>query len=226
MAFCQDCGGPLDAGQKFCPNCGATAEGSDPTPDPAAVYGRLTYRGIEVPPRAKERGKGLWVALAALVVLIAIACILVFVVFKDDVFGLGPGDTPEKTADALLKTVGRGKVENVFDFLEPYELQAQLGGLPVKAAKEMMKAAMPSQPKAKYKGVRMQTTYEDSTHAFVRLVGGTMTVKQGGVNLKQDLGMLQGPDGLRMVKSNGKWYLDLEWMDTMSKELMGPMGPG
>ena len=39
--------------------------------------------------------KGLWIGLAAAVVVIAVACVLVFVVFQDQIFGEASG--PEQT---------------------------------------------------------------------------------------------------------------------------------
>ena len=85
MAYCANCGNPLTEGQQFCASCGQPAGQGAPGAPPGAVppygagqpYGQAAWTAPQ-----KRRGMGLWIALASLIVVIAVACILVFVVFK------------------------------------------------------------------------------------------------------------------------------------------------
>jgi len=92
MAYCSNCGKPLEGSGQFCRSCGspvpeqAAGAAAAPTPPPPPpVYpqgGAYPPPGVPGPPKAGRSLKWLWSGLGALVVVVAVACVLVFVVFK------------------------------------------------------------------------------------------------------------------------------------------------
>lgn len=105
VSFCRSCGNPLGEGERFCGNCGQPAgqagagippavpqppaSGAYPPQSPYATgqpYGQSYGQTAYAPPQ-QHRGKGLWIGLSALLLaVVAVACVLVFVVFYDDIF--------------------------------------------------------------------------------------------------------------------------------------------
>jgi hypothetical protein len=94
VSFCRTCGKPLGEGERFCANCGQPASQAGagvppeaqayppPTPyAPGPAYGQPAYAR---PP--KRSRKGLWIGLASALLAVVVACVLVFVVFYDDIF--------------------------------------------------------------------------------------------------------------------------------------------
>ncbi|OFW61640.1 MAG: hypothetical protein A2133_04655 [Actinobacteria bacterium RBG_16_64_13] len=144
MAFCSNCGNALAEGQTFCTNCGqpvgqaAAPQGAVPPPPslappappaPPAPYAPYSpgqpYAQGMYPAQQPRKGKGLWITLASALLVVVVACVLVFVVFRDDIFNgdsaSGPngtvagqtnGDAPTPNAVMAKATAALGTTES------------------------------------------------------------------------------------------------------------------
>jgi hypothetical protein len=123
MAYCANCGNALVEGQQFCPACGqrtAEAEASAPpvaTPPPVPATPPATPSlppGWSYTPEPPSGPGGypsapgrrsltwLWITIGAVVVAAAVACVLVFAVFHDDIFN--DEETTQSTMRATVAT--------------------------------------------------------------------------------------------------------------------------
>ncbi|HEY5529377.1 MAG TPA: zinc ribbon domain-containing protein [Thermoleophilia bacterium] len=91
MAYCSNCGKPLEGSGQFCRSCGSPvpeqvsgAAAAPPSPPGAYPQGGAYPPGGSEPPKAGRSLKWLWSGLGALVVVVAVVCVLVFVVFNHD----------------------------------------------------------------------------------------------------------------------------------------------
>jgi len=185
MAYCANCGNQLTEGQKFCPACGhaaaasgpadatgpgaQAAEGASPAstpvkyaPPPEAVpyqQGWSYYPQAEQPPSPPRRShRGMWIGVGAAVVVIAIACGVVFGLSGGDTSGTG-GETsgtgvdtsgagggtasaPEETVRQLMAALESKDVDAVFDLLDPQSMSMLLDGQPETMVKQMLKAVL------------------------------------------------------------------------------------
>jgi hypothetical protein len=122
----------------------AAPPGYPPAPAQApGPYGQPAYAA----PPAKRSRKGLWIGLSSALLVVVIACVLVFVVFRGDIFGGGDGasdgsvakvnlsakDTPSAIMAASMLTVGTSEsVTGSFDV--KITVQADTSSLPAEQA--------------------------------------------------------------------------------------------
>lgn len=81
MAYCSNCGNPLEGAGRFCRSCGS------PVPHPTGTYSPQlgSYpTGAPQPPKQGGYLKWLLSGIGALVVVVAVVCVLVFVVFSGE----------------------------------------------------------------------------------------------------------------------------------------------
>jgi hypothetical protein len=238
MAFCVNCGKPLSEGQRFCPSCGtavgqtAIAQGTPPAaappppppsppsgygygPQGPAQYGPAAY----APPPPRSR-KALWISLAAGVLVVAIACVLVFVVFWGNISGgSGAASTPEKTVQKLLNAMEAKDVDSMVALMDQKALQDSLGGMSIDMAKAMLRSAMLDYDSVKFSGVKMSTKNTGNTTATVTVTAGTVTVKQNGQETSEDVSAASDPVTFDLTKMDGKWYLDPSSLSNLGGDL-------
>jgi hypothetical protein len=258
MAYCANCGSPLNEGQRFCPSCGhqageqapagagnvpgapggaqpaqyAPQQGwaapqQPPQQAPQQPYQPPQQPGYQqpgyppgwtyyqqqgpagVPPRRSRTG--LWIGLAAAVVLIAVACVLVFVVFWGDIAGGGAASNPEKTVRNFLSAFDNKDVDAVFDLLDPESMSDMLGDQSVEDAKADMRDALFADAgisSIKFSGMQM-TTKETGNKATVTLTAGKAIITdENGNQETSDVKEADSPPTIDLVKRDGSWYID------------------
>jgi hypothetical protein len=99
--FCSKCGSPINEGEKFCSVCGEKVEAApmqqnQAQPDGAQQpYGQQPYGNMYSVPKKSKKGLAITLSLVA---VLAIAAVLIFVVFGNQAAlsqGLFKGDTPQ-----------------------------------------------------------------------------------------------------------------------------------
>jgi hypothetical protein len=231
MANCKKCGDPLNDTQKFCPKCGEPVEGTAVSAAPAAVAPAAAaaasapappappapYAPVAAPVKASGRGKKwLWIALAALVVAIAVACVLVFAVFDDQIFDKQTG--PEKAVQTFLTVMEAKDIEGFMDLLPPatvqaMEAEAEAMGMSVDAVKAFLAADVFDYDSMKFSDVKMDTTETGEGTATVTITGGTVTKTANGETETKDVRDADLPLELPCVERGGVWYVDFENME-------------
>ena len=141
MAFCRNCGTELEDGNKFCTKCGtpvdqaaapAAASGADapsaaPPQTPVAPPAPVASPAAPPPPAPKSN-KGLWIALVVAILIIAVACVLVFVVFHDQLFGEeeSAATGPEKAVQTFFTAMENKDANALFSLIDPDSYQQEL----------------------------------------------------------------------------------------------------
>ena len=244
MAFCGNCGNSLGEGQRFCPACGQPAGGASapqqapPAAPPQAppmqapgymqppqgygqppVYGQAYGQGYGQPawgtPPQKRSRKGLWIGLSSAVIVIAVACVLVFVVFKGDIFGGKAASTPEGTVKAMLSAFENRDVDAIYGLLDPDSLEQITAFMDEETFKETLSSALLETESIKFSNVEMETENTGDDSATVTITGGTVTVTQDGETQTEDVTESDEPVTFELVKREGAWYLDPYSMDML-----------
>jgi hypothetical protein len=238
MAQCSKCGGPLNEGQAFCPACGqavgaavdpATAAAQTPpvapvqptAPPTPAGYAPPAYApgGVYAPgayPSAKGSKKGLWIGVAAAAVIIAVACALVFGVFKDKIFDGGgtAAKGPEKAVQLLLNAMESKNIDKFFDLVAPASLESlESFGLTIEDAKDMIAEELFSYDSIEFSDIEMETTDTGDGTATVTITGGSVTITADGATETEEATESDAPVEFYCIESDGKWYIDIESME-------------
>jgi hypothetical protein len=154
--------------------------------------------------------KTLWISLAALVVVIAVVCVLVFVVFHDQVFGGATG--PEKKVQEVIATFEDQDIDALFALIDPQGLTylENTQAVAPAALKTALGDALMGLESVEYKDVKMKTVMEsDGQKATVTLVGGQMTTVSAGQPTVEELKDSADPQVFYLVLRDGTWYLDI-----------------
>ena len=177
-------------------------------PAGGAPYAQVPYGG---PPKRRSL-KWLWIGLAALAVIAAIVCVLVFVVFDGD--GAGGASEPEKVVTKLLDAMEDGDIDTVFDVMDPEMLGSEFGDEFLDMAKEAMRQEMFSEGSIEFSGIKMETEETGEDTATVRIVDGKVTMTdEDGESETEAVSEAEEPVEFNMVRREGKWYLDPTSMD-------------
>lgn len=154
--------------------------------------------------------KGLWIGLAAAVVVVAVACVLVFVVFQDQIFESQPG--PEQTVQELLTAMENQDLDALFALMDPQgveQLEAK-GLITEKDLRETIGGGITGYESIEFENVKMETDFsEDGENAVVTIVRGIVTVVAGGQTSVEDVQDTDEPQQYYLVKRDGKWYMDI-----------------
>ncbi len=167
--------------------------------------------------------KGLWIGLASALVVV-VACVLVFVVFRGDIFGGGGASSPEQAVEKLLAAYEDKDVDAVFDLLDPEALQDVLDGQSVEEAKADMFSGLyddGSVASIRFSGIKMKvdTTGDDS--ATVTLTAGKAIITdESGEEDVSDVSEADEPPTIDLIRRDGSWYID------PSSMLLGSVGDG
>lgn len=236
MANCTSCGSPIAEGLAFCGKCGQTvgpgavAPAAPPTPPtppaamaapvvppqpqyqaPPAPYGQPAYvSGPSYPPGAwrqpRKSKKGLWMGLAAALVVIAVAAILIFVVFWGQLSG---GGGPEQTVQKLFSAMENKDVDAFIDVMAPGALDDLMGGVTIdEDVKATLAAELFTYKSMKFEDVTMNSEI-DGDQATVTITGGSLTtVDENGDSTTEDVLDSDTPGEVGLVRVDGKWYLD------------------
>ncbi|MBN1630266.1 MAG: hypothetical protein JW990_10910 [Thermoleophilia bacterium] len=237
MAYCANCGGPLREDQRFCPNCGQSADpgragapqgatpppvptppaGAAPPPIPGAQYGApgqqyplqypAGYGQGHQAPPPKRR-TGLWIALAALLLAVIVACVLVFVVFYDDIFKGGGGSSPEATVSKMLDAMEDQDIDTVFSLMDQTVITDMFGEDFLDMAKDQIADEMFGGGSLKFSDIKMETEETSDTTATVTIVEGKVTMGDDGDEYTEEVSDADEPVTFDLVKKDGSWYID------------------
>jgi limonene-1,2-epoxide hydrolase len=173
-------------------------------PQGPAQYGPPGY----APPGPRSR-KAIWISLAAGVLVIAIACVLVFVVFWGNISGgSGAASTPEKTVQKLLDAMEAKDVDAMVALMDQKALEDSLGGMSMDMVKGMLRGAMLDFDSVKFSGVTMSAKSTSDTTSTVTITQGTVTIKQNGQETSEDVSEANDAVTFDLTKIDGKWYLN------------------
>jgi uncharacterized membrane protein YvbJ len=191
MAYCANCGYPLTRGRHFCGNCGRPVDEVSAAAPTQAI-------------------KWLWISLAGLVVAAAIACVLVFAVFKG---GDEAAATPEETVRRLLSVMENKDADALFALFDPVAVEDALGGADLEIVKELLVETW-AESAFDYKSIEfsdIKTTTEKTsdTTATVTIVEGTVTVTNTeGSTATEDVQDSGQPVRFAVIERDGSWYVD------------------
>jgi hypothetical protein len=223
--FCPACGQPVGAApvtaQQAPPAAQPVAPAPMPSMPPQAGYAPPPP-GYAQPPAypqgygqqawgaqpAKRSRKGLWIGLASAVVVIAVACVLVFVVFKGDIFGGGAASTPEGTVKAMLSAFERKDADALFGLLDPEALDDITGFMTEDDFKTSLSETLADMESVKFSDIDMDTEDTGEGTATVTIVSGSVAVTQDGETQTEDVTESDEPVTFDLVERDGSWYLD------------------
>jgi hypothetical protein len=152
-----------------------------------------------------------------LVVIAAIVCVLVFVVFGGD-GGSGATTGPEKAVAKLLDAMENQDIEGVFNVLDPEAMSEMLGGELgdefLDMAKDAMGEQLFSEGSIKFSGIKMQTEETGDGTATVAITEGLVTMTDvDGNEETEDVRDAGEPVVFQLVERDGTWYVDPSSMD-------------
>jgi hypothetical protein len=210
MASCGKCGNALEEGQKVCSKCGesvaGTAASAAGTPAAASAQG------------GGKRRLGLWIGLATGVVVLALACGLVFGVFWDKIAGDSTGAaSPQEAVESLMSLMENKDVEAYFDLWTPESLtamqaQAAAFGMNMADLKQAMSEDMFNYDSVEFTGVEMETVMADDNTATVTVTAGEVTRVLEGESTTEPLLDPEAPSVFPVVRVDGRWYVDFAAM--------------
>jgi hypothetical protein len=161
---------------------------------------------------------GMWIGIGAAVVVVAVACGLVFGVFKADIFGgdaesgdvgTGGASSPEQAVRELLTAYENEDMEAIFALIDPVSMSSFLQGQSQDLAKQLLRAALFAQGSVKFSGIELSPGTTDATTATVAITAGTLTVTgPDGRENTFDVSAAGGPLTIGLVKRDGSWYID------------------
>jgi hypothetical protein len=225
MAFCGNCGNALTESQRFCPACGQPSGGASAAAAPSAPpvsYGQQpppsgyvaapSYGGYAQQPwgarEARRSRKGLWIGLASALVVVAVTCVLVFVVFRGDIFGGGAASTPEGTVKAMISAMESRDVDAIYGLLDPDSLDQITSFMSEDDLKSTLKDSLLQYDSIKFSNVEMSTANSGDSNATVTITGGSVSITQDGETTTEDVTASAEPVTFDLVKRDGSWYLD------------------
>jgi hypothetical protein len=239
MAQCAKCGTVLADHQRFCPRCGQQAPAASTTA-PAAAAPVQSPPPQGVPPQAyppqgyppvggyapgawqgqapRKSSKAVWITLAAVVAVLAVAAVLVFVVFKDQIFngGTAGANGPEKAVLKYLDAVEDRDVDALFAVINPDDLdELTSSGRTLAEIKDAVKEDIPEDSSVKFSGVKMETDMTGEDRATVTITEGKMTTIEDGKSVTDDIEDAAEPPRVQVVRQDGKWYVDLDSLGAM-----------
>ena len=198
MAFCNKCGNEIGAGAAFCAKCGGHAGSA------AVTAGSAVGTPYTVTPNGPKSRKWLWIALGcAAAAIIAVTCILVFVVFQEKIFG-----GPEKKVEALLQAMSDKDVDAYLAVIDPEGLLEfkDAYGLDSRGLRESVRDGW-TYESMEFSGITMETEMaQDGKSATVTITGGEVTTVSEGEKTVEDAA--DDEREFNLVVRDGKWYVD------------------
>jgi hypothetical protein len=196
MAYCANCGYPLSRGRHFCGNCGRPVDKGSAAASTQAI-------------------KWLWISLGGLVVAAAIACVLVFAVFKG---GDEAAATPEGTVRRLLSVMENKDADALFALFDPVAVEDVLGGADLETVKERLLETWAESAfdyeSIEFSDIKTITKENSDTTATVTIVEGTVTVTNTeGLTATEDVQDSDQPVTFVVIERDGAWYVDPSMFD-------------
>lgn len=196
-----------------------------PSPEAVPYQQGWSYYPQSEPPASPSRPsrKGVWIGIAAAIVVIAAVCGLVFGISGGDTSGAGSdissgvtssggGDIasgPEGAVRQLMVAIESKDVDTVFDLLDPQSMSMLLDGQSEALVKQMLKAVLFGQKSITLSNVELRTKQTSDTTATVTIIAGKVTVSHAsGEKETYDVSDLPEPPAITLVKRGGSWLVD------------------
>jgi hypothetical protein len=157
---------------------------------------------------------GMWIGIGAAVVVIAVACGLVFGVFRTDIFGGGgAASTPEQTVRNMLSAMENKDADAILDIIEPGAMEELGGFMSEDALREAISSGLFEFESVKFSGIELSTEKTGDSAATVTIVKGSVTITEDGESQMEDVSEADEPVTFDLVKTGGSWYLDPDSLD-------------
>jgi hypothetical protein len=173
----------------------------------------------------------MWIGIGAAVVVIAVACGLVFGVFRADIFGAvaesdgageGGASSPEQAVWELLTAYENEDMDALFALIDPVSMSSFLQGQSQDLAKQLLRAALSAQGSVKFSGIELSPGTTDANTATVVITAGTLMVTgPDGRENTFDVSATGGPLTIGLVKRGGSWYIDADSIALIGARLGG-----
>jgi len=180
-----------------------------PVYNPPPAYGQAPGYPPGAYQAPRKSRKALWIGLAALLLAVVVACILVFVVFWDQIKdGGGAATGPEKAVEKLLNAMESKDIDGFFDAMAPgaFDEMTQMG-LSLDDIKAMFADEVFTYESIEFSGVKMETEDAGDGTATVNIVAGTVSLTEDGETKKEDVRDSDAPVEFQCVEVDGEWYI-------------------
>jgi hypothetical protein len=145
-----------------------------------------------------------------------VACVLVFVVFHDQIFGddADIASGPERAVQTFFTAMQNKDIDALFSLIDPDSYRQELAmGYTVQDLKSQLAQLIFSDyDSMAFSGLKMETTQRGLREATVSIVAGQVTIVAGGVSETLDVLDADVPLQLELFRKSGNWYLDFESM--------------
>lgn len=200
--FCRKCGKAVPEDKKFCVHCGAPVEeglAAEASPEVPVASVSAAAPVVEAGAAGKKPGKWwLWATVggAGLLVIIAVALVLVLVVFKGS-------SGPEGAVQKFFNAAQVRDSAAAYNTIQPsfFKGNSEL----VKAFKDGVFKQLPKG--AKFKGVKYEATI-NGDKGTVKLASGKVTFVQDGKEQTAAVSELGDSATFHVVKEGGNWYIE------------------
>jgi hypothetical protein len=162
----------------------------------------------------RKSKKGLWIGLAAALVVIAVAAILVFVVFWGQISG-GGSSGPEQAVQKLLTALEKKDIDAFVNALTPGAIDELTGGVAsADEAKARLADELFTYESMKFEDVKMDSVITGDS-ATVTITGGSVTLKESPDADATTEDVLDSATQVEFyaTKQDGKWYVDPSTFD-------------
>jgi len=218
MAYCAYCGKQIPDEAKFCAYCGkATSKAAAHAPPQTNTPPPIAHYGLSQPVSLPRKRNLTWVwGVAGAVVIIAVVCVLVFVVLGER---SDAANTPEEAVRAFFAAMEKQDADAIIDLLDPNIMEGDLadefGDEFRKSIRDTIKNQLFMQDSVKFSNLKMKTEMTGEFSAAVTVVEGKVTLKsKDGTEITEDVSEADEPVTFNTVRRDGKWYLDpmsLNW---------------
>lgn len=227
--FCRQCGKEIPPDSDFCGYCGAatgTAASAGTPPPPPPPPPTPGYQQAPPPPSTYQQATPYapppkksalpWILGAlGVAVVVAVALVLIFVVFKGGSDAAGP----EKVVENFFKALEKKNVSMLLDVMEPDfvdELKEAFGRDYKDILEEYVFTFVPDDLKV---DIRKMDTKIKGNRAEVTVLEGTMTYTDESGDRVREEASESDMDYLELVKIEGRWYLTSESLADMGVDI-------
>lgn len=188
------------------------------------------------PRQARRRMKRVWLTVAAGFLTVAVVCVLVFVVFHDNIFDGDPGatsgdttattagdqatpsstmapdtaaETPEQVVQALFVAMEKKDPDALLALLDPMAVETIFAGESAEDMKDQFFAMILDYGSVEFSNIVLSTQMTSETSATVTVTAGTLTVtRANGAKEVRDVSDAERPVELDVNLREEEWHLN------------------